>query len=127
MDYNFHHIHLLCSDLDNTIDWFSDKLGATLLVKKKFGTADGASLDLNNTMINLRVSADHEAVDSDSAKPSFGYHHICVSVEDIDRAHRELTEKGVEFISDPVNTPDARIAFFRGPDNIVIEVLQKMQ
>ena len=98
MDYNFHHIHLLCSDLDNTIDWFSDKLGATLLVKKKFGTADGASLDLNNTMINLRVSADHESVGADSSKPTFGYHHICVSVEDIDRAHRELTEKGVEFI-----------------------------
>ena len=74
-------------------------------------------------MINLRVSADHETVQADSSQPSYGYHHICVSVDDIDTAHQELTGKGIEFIADPMNTPDARIAFFRGPDNIVIEVL----
>ena len=124
MTYNFHHLHLLCSDLDNTIEWFSDKLGASLVVKKKFGTADGASLDLNNTMINLRVQADHENVESDASSPSFGYHHMCVSVEDLDRALKELGDKGVEFISGPTDTADARIAFFKGPDNIVIEVLQ---
>lgn len=124
MTYNFHHIHLLCSDLDNTISWFTDNLGASLVLKKKFGAADGATLDLNDTMINLRVSADHESVNSDSAQPTYGYHHICVSVDDVDAAHQELTTKGIEFISDPVDTPDARIAFFRGPDNIVIEVLQ---
>lgn len=127
MNFNFHHLHLLCSDLDTTIDWFTDKLGATLVVKKKFGTADGASLDLNNTIINLRVSADHESVTSDASTPSYGYHHMCVSVEDLDAAHKDLTGKGVEFISEPVNTADARIAFFRGPDNIVIEVLQPLQ
>ena len=124
MNYSFHHLHLLCSDLDNTIDWFSDKLGATLVVKKKFGTVDGASLDLNNTMINLRVKADHENVDSDASQPSFGYHHMCVSVDDLDGALSELKAKGVEFISGPTDTADARIAFFKGPDNIVIEVLQ---
>jgi catechol 2,3-dioxygenase-like lactoylglutathione lyase family enzyme len=125
MKYNFHHIHLLCSDLDNTISWFTDNLGANLVLKKKFGTADGATLDLNDTMINLRVSADHESVNADASQPTYGYHHICVSVDDIDAAHQELTGKGVTFIADPMDTPDARIAFFRGPDNIVIEVLQR--
>ena len=126
MKYHFHHVHLLCSNLENTIDFFTGKLGASLVEHKKFGTADGATLDLNGTMVNLRVAADHETVTSDASQPSFGYHHICVSVEDVDAAHAELSGGGIEFIVEPVDAGDNRIAFCKGPDNIVIDVLQPL-
>ena len=126
MKYHFHHVHLLCSNLENSIDFFTGKLGASLVEHKKFGTADGATLDLNGTMVNLRVAASHETVDSDASQPSFGYHHICVSVEDVDAANTELSGSGIEFIAGPMDAGDNRIAFFKGPDNIVIEVLQPL-
>ena len=52
MIYRFHHIHLLCSDLETTIDFFIGMLGAKLAARQKFGGADGASLDLNGTTVN---------------------------------------------------------------------------
>lgn len=124
MNLYFHHVHLLCSDLENTVNFFQDTLGSSLVEYKKFGAADGATLDLNGTMINLRVAADKEEVAGDSSLLTYGYHHICVRTEDIDAAYAELTSKGVEFIAGPMVAMDNRIAFFKGPDNIVIEILQ---
>jgi catechol 2,3-dioxygenase-like lactoylglutathione lyase family enzyme len=127
MIYRFHHIHLLCSDLENTIDFFNRVLGAELVARPKFGGADGASLNLNGTTINLRVAGEAETVNADAARPVYGYHHICVQVDDVDAAYQELINKNVEFMVTPRNTPDnLRVAFFKGPDDIVIEVLQQL-
>ena len=127
MNYRFHHIHLLCSDLENTIDFFTRVFGASLVVRKKFGSADGASLDLNGTAINLRVAADGETINTEASQPIYGYHHMCVEVDDVDAACEELAGKNIEFTGSPRNTPDnLRVAFFKGPDDIVIEVLQKL-
>lgn len=127
MTYYFHHIHLLCSDVDKTIGFFTDILGASLVEKKKFGGADGATLDLSGTTVNLRVATDTETVAGDSSLLTYGYHHLCIQTDDIDGSHTELSGNGVEFIKDPTDIPGARIAFFKGPDNIVFELLQPLE
>jgi hypothetical protein len=71
MTYRFHHIHLLCSNLEATIDFFVQTIGARLVGRKKFGGADGASLNLNGTTINLRVAADGEAVNANPPLPAY--------------------------------------------------------
>lgn len=126
MSYRFHHLHLLCSDLQNSIDFFTQILGATLVTLKKFGPADGAVLDFAGTTVNLRVAREDETVNTDTSRPVYGYHHICVQVEDVDATYKELSEKGFEFITPPVNAGDNRIAFFKGPDDIVLEALQPL-
>ena len=128
MKYRFHHIHLLCSDLENTIDFFTGILGAELMTRQKFGGAEGASLSLNGTTVNLRLAGDNETVNANAALPVYGYHHMCVEVDDMDAAYRELTDKNIEFVVKPRNTPDnLRVAFCKGPDDIVIEVLQRLE
>lgn len=126
MKFNFHHVHLLCSDLEKTLGFFRDRLGATLVAYKKFGAADGATMDLNGTTVNLRVATDKEQVADDSALLTYGYHHICLSVDNLDGAYADLSGKGVEFITKPVDAGDNRISFCKGPDNIVIEILQPL-
>lgn len=127
MIYRFHHIHLLCSNLETTIDFFTRILGAELVARQKFGGADGASLNLNGTTVNLRVAGENETVNADAQRPVYGYHHLCVEVDDVDAAYQELTDKQIEFVTAPRNTPDnLRIAFCKGPDDIVIEVLQRL-
>jgi catechol 2,3-dioxygenase-like lactoylglutathione lyase family enzyme len=127
MIYRFHHIHLLCSNLEYAIDFFTEILGAKLVSRPKFGGADGASLDLNGTTINFRVAGDNETVNANAAMPVYGYHHMCVEVDDVDAAYQELTDKNIEFLVLPRNTPDnLRVAFIKGPDGIVIEILQQL-
>ena len=125
MIYRFNHLHLICRDLEEMIAFFVETLGAMLTVRKKFGTADGASLDLHGTTINLRVSREDEEISGDAHQPRFGYDHIGLNVEDVDAAHEELTKQGFSFFMPPTDIPGLRIAFFKGPDGISVELVQQ--
>jgi catechol 2,3-dioxygenase-like lactoylglutathione lyase family enzyme len=124
MTYRLHHVHLICKDLEGMINFFVDALGASLIGLKKFGTADGASLDLQGTTINLRVAREAEKMVGDASQASFGYDHLGLQVDDVDAAYQDLTNRGFSFFMEPKDIPDLRIAFFRGPEDITIELVQ---
>jgi glyoxylase I family protein len=124
MSFRFHHVHIICKDLEKMIGFFTESIGAELVKRKKFGTADGASLDLKGTTINLRVVRVDEKLEGDASRTVFGYNHIGLEVEDIDVAFTDLTAQGYSFFMPPTDIPDLRIAFFRGPEDIVIELVQ---
>ena len=126
MTYRLHHLHLICKDLEGMIDFFSEALGATLIARKKFGTADGASLDLQGTIVNLRVAREDENMVGDASQSSFGYDHLGLQVEDLDAAYRDLKQRGFSFFMEPKDIPDLRIAFFKGPEDITIELIQEL-
>jgi catechol 2,3-dioxygenase-like lactoylglutathione lyase family enzyme len=113
-------------DLERMIGFFTESIGADLLRRKKFGTADGASLDLQGTTINLRVARADEKIAGDALQTAYGYDHIGLEVEDIEAAFRDLRAQGYSFFMPPTNIPDLRIAFFRGPEDIVIELVQRL-
>ena len=126
MTYRFHHVHLICKNLEDMINFFTDVLEATLVVRKKFGTADGASLDLQGTTVNLRVDREDEVMTGDASQTRFGYDHIGLQVEDVDAAYEDLKKRGYNFFMPPKDLPDLRIAFFRGPEDIIIELVQAL-
>jgi catechol 2,3-dioxygenase-like lactoylglutathione lyase family enzyme len=126
MTYRLHHLHLICKDLEKMIDFFSDALGATLLGRKKFGTADGASLDLQGTTVNLRVAREDEEMAGDASRTTYGYDHLGLQVDDIEAAYQDLKKRGISFFMEPKDIPDLRIAFFKGPEDITIELVQEL-
>ena len=126
MTYRLHHIHLICRDLEGMINFFTDALGAGLVARRKFGTADGATLDLQGATINLRVAREDEVMVGDASQARFGYDHLGLQVDDIDAAYRDLNERGFTFFVEPRNIPDLRIAFLRGPEDITIELVQEL-
>lgn len=125
MAYQFHHVHIICKDLEQMISFFTDAIGAELIARRKFGTADGASLDIQGTTVNLRVSREDEEMVGDASQTSYGYDHIGLEVDDVDAAYRDLTQRGYTFFIPPRDTPNSRIAFFKGPEDITIELIQK--
>jgi len=124
MIYRFHHIHLICKELEPMISFFTDVLNAKLVARQKFGTADGASIDLQGTTINLRVSREDEKMVGDASESRYGFDHIGLEVEDVDAAHTDLTRRGFSFFIPPRDIPNLRIAFFKGPEDITIELVQ---
>lgn len=127
MSFRFHHVHILCKDLEKMIWFFTESIGAELVRRKKFGTADGASLDLQGTAINLRVARADETLEGDASRTVYGYHHIGLEVEDIDAVFNDLRAQGYSFFMPPTDIPDLRIAFFRGPEDIVVELVQRKE
>jgi len=107
------------------ITFFTEILGAVLVERKKFGTADGATLDLKGTIINCRIAREDEKF-SDGSVPNYGYHHIGLTVDNVDQAYQELSGKGYIFPIPPKEVGTSKITFFSGPDNIVIELLQSL-
>jgi len=126
MSFRFHHVHIICKDLEKMIGFFTEDLKASLVRRKKFGTADGASLDLQGATINLRVARTDERMEGDASRSVYGYNHIGLEVDDIEAAHTDLRARGYSFFMPPTDIPDLRIAFFRGPEDIVIELVQRM-
>jgi catechol 2,3-dioxygenase-like lactoylglutathione lyase family enzyme len=127
MQYQFHHVHIICKDLEQMISFFTDAIGVELIARRKFGTADGASLDIQGTTVNLRVSREDEEMVGDASQTRYGYDHIGLEVDDVDAAYRDLTERGYTFFTPPKDTPNARIAFFKGPEDITIELVQSKE
>jgi catechol 2,3-dioxygenase-like lactoylglutathione lyase family enzyme len=57
----------------------------------------------------------------------FGYHHVGLRVEDLEAVHKDLSEKGYCFTVPPFEAGYAKAAFFKGPDDILIELIQFLQ
>ena len=52
--------------------------------------------------------------------------HFAVTVENIDSLYDQMISEDVEFLSEPVNSPDdyARVAFCRAPEGTYIEMVE---
>ena len=124
MSFRFHHVHIICSDLEKMIHFFTEPLGAKLMERKKFGGADGATLDLKGTHIYLRIARENDNLIKDPSAATYGYNHIGFEVDDIETTYQELSKRGYVFSLPPKNIGGHSIAFLKGPDNISIELLQ---
>jgi len=126
MTYKLHHFHLVCSDLDQMIHFFTKTLQGKFIAFRKFGTSNGACIDLGGAPIYLRCAREGEEITGDSPRPTYGYNHLGLAVEDLDAAYAELTAQGFVFTTLPTVTPTGvKMAFFQGPDKIVIELVQE--
>ena len=126
MTYSFHHVHLVCRDLEKMIDFFVEVIGAKLVKRRKFGTAEGAALDLQGIGINLRIAREGEETRDNLTQSTYGYDHIGLQVEDVQAAYDDLTNRGYYFLTPPTKSVGVMIAFFKGPENITIELMQPL-
>lgn len=127
MKYQLHHLHLICSDLDKMINFLTKTLGGKFVTFRKFGTADGATIDLAGVPIFLRKARDGEEITGDQSRSIYGYHHIGLKVEDLDACYSELKGQDFTFTTAPTATPNGKMAFFQGPDNMIIELVQEVK
>ena len=126
MTYRLHHVHLICKDLAKMIGFFENAIGARFVAHRKFGTADGATLDLQGIDINLRVVREGEEIRENLTLSTYGYDHIGLQVEDVQAAYEDLTNRGFSFFVPPTEAGGMMIAFFKGPENITIELVQPL-
>jgi len=128
MEYRFHHLHLICSDLDKMIAFLTTTLGGKFVAFRKFGTADGAVIDLAGVPLFLRVARDGEEITGNQKPLTYGCHHIGLKVEDLEARYSELKGQHFTFTTAPTSTPDGgKMAFFQGPDNLIIELVQEVK
>ena len=124
----FAHTMVRVSNLDESVDFYVDKLGMVEIRRKVMEAGRhtlvflAAPLDVENAKTNrtpvleLTYNWDPEVF---AESRSFG--HIAFHVKNIYEYCERLQQKGVKIIRPP---RDGKMAFIRSPDNISIEFLQ---
>jgi catechol 2,3-dioxygenase-like lactoylglutathione lyase family enzyme len=125
--YRYDHAHIISPDPEKAAAFYVDKFNATITSK---GTApDGTTMvaiDLAGANIFFKGRAQKPTIDAPAAGSTYGLEHLGIVTDDLDAAVAELKTKGVEFTQDITNfRPGIRISFLRGPDNTLIELLER--
>jgi len=122
--YQFHHIHVFCSDLEATERWFVDGVGAEFVDRRDSRGVPGVTLQLGGANVLLRPARDGETL-AEAGTRHYGADHFGLRVADIDATVKDLRQRGVEIEVEPWDfAPTTRIAFIKGPDNVRIELVQ---
>ena len=125
-EFTYDHVHLRSPDPDATATYYERMFGARVIKSVMSNGLGRTDMELGGVMVFIaKVSED--ATLSEKPQGSFvGLDHLGLRVKNIDAVYDELRAKGAEFTVEPKTIrPGVRIAFVRGPQNVLIELLDR--
>lgn len=126
------HIAVVVDDIEPALNFWHHALGLELggVENVPEEAVEVAFLEVANAHIELvKPTTDNSGVAKYLAKKGAGMHHLCLQVEDIDAALRQLADSGIELINDtPRSKPNGtRYAFVhpKSTGGVLVELYQK--
>jgi catechol 2,3-dioxygenase-like lactoylglutathione lyase family enzyme len=131
VDYRLHHISITCRDIPELERFYVEKIGMqTIRENRKEGyifLADPELIaDKTREVPALELMGPPglwEREQAFLAKHGPGLDHLCFDVDDVDEAYEDLVSKGVKFDVEPMDYEGNRIAFFKDPNGVDIEIM----
>jgi len=125
-EFSYDHVHLRSPDPDETARYYERMFGAEIIKSVQSDGRERVDMSLGGVMMFI-AKVDPDAALSEKPAGSYvGLDHLGLRVRDIDRVCDELKSKGAEFTVEPKTIrPGVRIAFVRGPQNVLIEILDR--
>ncbi len=130
-DYRYDHVHLRSADPEAMVRFFEDMFGAEVTR----GVYPPGTLYPGQLRVSMRLGGQtvlvapkhpHEPTGEAPQFPYYGIEHIGLTVDDVDAAVDELKAKGAEVPIGPLTrNPGLRLAFVRGPEGIMVELVQR--
>jgi len=123
MEYTFHHVHLRCEDLEAAADFYKTMLNGKITERAELRGMPIVRMEVGGERLFLSPKFGDSEIEATSGNPRWGVYQLAFIVEDIDAAVEEFKAKGGELQDlKPSGIP---IAFFKGPDNVQIELIQQ--
>jgi len=130
-DYRYDHVHLRSPDPDATARFFETMFGAEVTRSvyppgTLYPGQQRISMRLGGQTVLIAPPHPHEANGVAPTFPHYGLEHIGLTVDNVDDAVDGLRAKGAEIAIGPLTrNPGLRLAFIRGPQGIMIELVQR--
>ncbi|HVY18429.1 MAG TPA: VOC family protein [Rhodopila sp.] len=129
--YDWDHIHYRTADAEAIATFFERFFGAS--VKRDVyppGTLypgqKRIAIDAGGQRILLAPKHPDDPTAAAPPFPYFGLEHVGFTVDDVDAACEELRAQGADIAIGPLTrSPGLRLAFVRGPEGIMVEIVQK--
>ena len=125
-EFAYDHVHLRSPDPDATAAYYERMFGATVIKSVMSNGIERTDMNLGGVMVFI-AQTPTEAELSDKPEGRYvGLDHLGLRVNKIDAVCAELKAKGAEFTVEPKTIrPGVRIAFVKGPQNVLIELLDR--
>lgn len=127
---SFFHVAIKVDHLEDSLAFYQEFFSANVVDRGIAANGDGTTavnhvaLTVADKRVYLFDQAPYEAAGLRENVPT-GFLHFGFVVNDIDRAFRELSNAGVEFIMEPSGFGELTIAFFTDPDGTCIELIEE--
>ena len=138
------HVAVTVSDMDRSLAFYCDLLGLKAVerhhlegetISKMAGKPnvimEVVRLEAPETpgvLLDLQQYVTPEGKVSDAQLGDVAHSHFCFGVPDVWAAYKDLTSKGVEFVSEPVSFDlewgIVYVVFFKDPDGFILELMQ---
>ena len=121
MVVTFHHVHLRCEDLDGAVSYYENIFDGKVLETADVGGLKVVRMEIGGERIFFSSKLGDMEVEDTSGNPRWGLYQLAFTVEDLDATVEELQAKGAEL---DYLRPEIKRAFFKGPDNVQIELIE---
>ena len=125
-EFSYDHVHLRSPDPEATARYYERMFGAEMIKLIQSDGRERVDMSLGGVMMFIAKVDPDASLYEKPAGSYVGLDHLGLRVRDIDRVCDELKAKGAEFTVEPKTIrPGVRIAFVRGPQNVLIEILDR--
>jgi lactoylglutathione lyase len=117
-----HKIALVTDDVEGAVKYYTQVLGLELAERFPVdGDEDFVFLKAGDITLELMPKKTMEA--------EVGFHHISFRVDDVDNSAQDLKNEGVDMEVEPMDAGvgGIRLGFFRGPNNVRLQLFERNQ
>ena len=118
MAFGTHHVHVKTHDPKQTMQFYVDNLGATLIADMG---ARGYRVNLHGLQLNITG-----LIDTQRREQHYGLEHIAVDTDDYSGTLAQFRAKGVRILEELPPNNGRRVCFLEAPDGVQIEVIEKV-
>jgi lactoylglutathione lyase len=123
--FTYEHIHLRSPDPEATAQYYARMFDAEIMRSQQPDGTPRIDLNLGGQKVFIARALPEKTNPAPQA-PYFGLEHIGLTVSDIDGVTAELKAKGADFTMEPTTVrAGVRIAFLRGPEGVLVELIQR--
>ena len=119
MGFGTHHVHVKTRNPKETMQFYVDNLGATVIAEVG---SRGYRVDLHGLTLNITT-----LVDGQAREQHHGIEHIALNTDTYTETLAQLRARGVRVLEElPPGTSGRRVCFLEAPDGAQIEVIEKL-
>jgi catechol 2,3-dioxygenase-like lactoylglutathione lyase family enzyme len=118
MSIGVHHVHLKTRDPKQTMQFYVDNLGATLIAEV---AGRGYRVNLHGLTLNITP-----LIDAQSRQQHYGIEHIAVDTDDYPGTMARFRASGARILEELAPSNGRRVGFVEAPDGAQIEVIEKV-
>jgi lactoylglutathione lyase len=125
-EFTYDHVHLRSPDPDATAAYYQRMFGAKVIKSVMSNGLPRTDIELGGVMVFIAQVPPDAALNDKPDGSYVGLDHLGLRVKHMDAIVGELKAKGAEFTVEPRTIrPGVRIAFLKGPQNVLIELLDR--